>query len=28
MTGYALVKLRYSKYFADRKDDPVVGWGG
>jgi hypothetical protein len=26
MTGYALVKLRYPKYFADRKDDPVVGW--
>jgi len=26
MTGYALVKLRYPKYFVDRKDDPVVGW--
>jgi len=26
MTGYALVKLRYPKYFVDRKNDPVIGW--
>ena len=26
MTGYALVKVRYPKYFKDRHGDPVMNW--
>ena len=26
MTGYALVKMRYPKYFKDRHGDPVMSW--
>ena len=26
MTGYALVRLRYPKYFSDRDGDQVMNW--
>ena len=26
MNGYALVKMRYPKYFSDRHGDPVMNW--